>query len=171
MLVPAGNRGQSPSGDRCAGSGKVTGHSETAGIRELRAPSRHLGSLSLPAVHRGFALVGRRSRHMRPADSLSNPESYAIGFHDPKLTLRRPVSQDQGDPMHESEDGVFVLPLRPKNNDPCVLCRRVCPDVGEIQVQRDQDSAFGSRPDRYRRILRSRQAFIGNRIGLEPSTA
>jgi len=73
--------------------------------------------------------------------------------------------------MHESENGVFVLPFRPKNNDPGVLCRRVCPDVGEIQVQCDQDSAFGLTPHRNRRILRSRQAFIGNRIGLEPSTA
>jgi hypothetical protein len=71
--------------------------------------------------------------------------------------------------MHESEDGVLVLPLRTKNNDPGVLSRRVCPDVGEIQVQRDQDSAFGPRPDRYRRILRPRQAFIGNRVGFEPS--
>lgn len=73
--------------------------------------------------------------------------------------------------MHESEDGVFVLPLRPKNNDPGVVCRRVCPDVGEIQVQRDQDSAFGPKPGRYHRILRSRQPFIGNRIGVEPSIA
>jgi hypothetical protein len=108
---------------------------------------------------------------MRTTDSLSNPESYAIGFHDPKLTCRRSVSQDQGDPMHESENGEFVLPLRPKNNDPGVLCGRVCSDVGEIQVQREQDSAFAPRPDRYRRILRSRQAFIGNRIGFEPSAA
>jgi hypothetical protein len=70
--------------------------------------------------------------------------------------------------MHESEDGVFGLLLRPKNNDFGVLCRRVCPDVAEIQVQCDQDSPFGLRPDRYRRILRSRQAFIGNRAGFEP---
>ena len=66
---------------------------------------------------------------------------------------------------------MFVLPLRPKNSGSGVLCRRVCPDVGEIQVQCDQDSPFGSRPDRYRRILRSRQAFIGNGVGLEPSIA
>jgi hypothetical protein len=124
----------------------------------------------------GFVQVGLRPRitpfpSIRPASALSIPESYAIGFHDPKLTCRRSVSQDQSDPMHESENGVFVLPFRPKNNDPGVLCRRVCPDVGEIQVQCDQDSAFGSTPHRNRRILRSRQAFIGNRIGLEPSTA
>jgi hypothetical protein len=68
--------------------------------------------------------VIRRTRHIRPAGSLSNPESYAIGFHDPKLTCRCPVSQDQSDPMHESEDGVLVLPLRTKNNDPGVLSRR-----------------------------------------------
>jgi len=105
------------------------------------------------------------------AGSLSNPESYTIWFHDPKLTCRRSVSQDQSDPMRESEDGVFVLPPRPKNNDSGVLRRRVCPDVGEIQVQCDQDSAFGSRPDRYGRILRSRQALIGNRVGFEPSIA
>jgi len=94
-----------------------------------------------------------------------------IGFHDPELTCRRAVSQDQGDPMHESEDGVPVLPLRPKSNGPGVLCRRVCLNVGEIQVQCDQDPAFGLRPESYRRILRSRQAFIGNRVGLESSTA
>jgi hypothetical protein len=105
------------------------------------------------------------------ADSLSNPESYAIGFHDPKLACRRSVSQGQDDPMHQSEDGVFVLPLRPDNNDPGVVCRRVCPDVGEIQVQRDQDSAFGPTPGGYHRILRSRQAFIGNHNGFEPSIA
>ena len=117
---------------------------------------------------RQLSPVKPRSRHIRPAGSLSDPESYAIAFHDPKLTCRHAVSQDQGDPMHESEDGGFVLPLRPKNNDPGVVCRRVCPDVGEIQVQRDQDPAFRSRPDRYRRIVRTRQALIGNRIGFKP---
>ena len=65
---------------------------------------------------------------------------------------------------------MFVLPFRPNNDDPGILSRRVCPDVGEIQVQRDQHSPFGSRPDRDRGILRSRQAFVGNRIGYEPST-
>ena len=73
--------------------------------------------------------------------------------------------------MHESEDGVFVLLFRPKNNDPGVLCRRVCPEIREIQVKCDQDSAFGSRPDRNSRILRSRKVFIGHRVGFEPSSA
>jgi hypothetical protein len=108
---------------------------------------------------------------IRCTDPLSNSESYAIGFHDPKLTCWRSVSQDQSDPMHESEDGVFVLPLRPKNHDPGVLWRRVCADVGEIQVQCERDLAFDSRLGRYCRILRSGQALIGNRIGFEPSIA
>jgi hypothetical protein len=73
--------------------------------------------------------------------------------------------------MHKGEDGVFVLPLRPENNDPGVLWRRVCADIGEIQVQCDQDSAFDSRPGRYCGILRSGQALIGNCIGFEPSIA
>jgi len=50
-------------------------------------------------------------------------------------------------------------------------CRRVCPDFGEIQVQRDQDPALAWSLERYRRILRSCQPFIGNRVGLEPLAA
>ena len=115
--------------------------------------------------------VTRRSRRTRLTTSLSIPKSYAIGFHDPKLTLRRSVRQDQSDPIHESEDSVFVLLFRPKNDDPGVLCRRVCADVGEVQIQCNQDSAFGPTLVRYRRILRSREALIGNRVGVEPSAA
>ena len=81
--------------------------------------------------------VKRHSHHIRPAGALCIPESYSIRFNDPKLTGRFSVSQHQRDPVHESEDGVFILPHRPKDNDPCVLFRRVCPDVGEIQVQCD----------------------------------
>jgi hypothetical protein len=113
----------------------------------------------------------RRSLRVRVAGPLSNPESYAIAFHDPKLTFRNSVSQDQCDSMHESEDSVFVLPLRAENDDPVVLCRRVRADVGEIEVQCDQDSPFGSGPGGYRAIVRSRQEFIGNGVGFEPSIA
>ena len=55
------------------------------------------------------------------------------------------------------------------NDDPGALCRRVCPDVGEIQIQCNQDSAFGLTPVRDRKILRSRQALIGDRVSVEPS--
>ena len=122
-----------------------------------------LGKLAIPPAVRCLRI--------RPTDSLSNPESYAIGFHDPKLTCRRSVGQDQSDPMRESEDGVLVLPLRPKNNDPGILCGRVCPDIGEIQIQRCEDSVFVSRLGRYYGILSPHQALIGNCIGLEASTA
>ncbi len=73
--------------------------------------------------------------------------------------------------MYESEDGVFVLFLRAEDNNAGVLCRRVCTDVREVQVQRDQDSAFGSTPGGYRGIVGSRQALIGNRVCFEPSAA
>ena len=73
--------------------------------------------------------------------------------------------------MHEGHDRAFVLTLRPNDNDTGVLRRRVCPDVGEIQVQRDQDTALALSLERYRRILRSCQSFIGNRVGLEPLAA
>jgi hypothetical protein len=99
------------------------------------------------------------------------PKSYASRFHDLKLTRWGSVRQQQSNPTYESEDGVFVLPLRPKNDDSSVPYGRVCLDVREIQVQGEQDPALGSTPARYRRILRARQAFIGDRVGFEPSTA
>ncbi|SPF41941.1 hypothetical protein SBA4_2830006 [Candidatus Sulfopaludibacter sp. SbA4] len=148
-------------------SATVVGTAPSPAKRELRSACSEQSDRM--AVREG--LVGARRVTSGPAGSLSHPESYAIGFHDPEFTFRRSVGQDQGGPPYESEDGVFVMPLQPKNNNPGVLCRRVCPNVGEVQVQGDQDAAFGSRPDRNHRILGSRQAFIGNRIGLESSTA
>jgi hypothetical protein len=46
-------------------------------------------------------LATRPSLHIRPTDSLSNPESYTIWFNDPKLTCWCSVSQDQSNPMQQ----------------------------------------------------------------------
>jgi len=89
-----------------------------------------------------FNTAGKRpSRHIWPADSLSNPESYAIGFHDPELTCRRSVSQDQGDPMHESEDGVFVLPLDRRTMIPAYSAGGYA-----RMLAKSRSSAIGTRP-------------------------
>jgi len=73
--------------------------------------------------------------------------------------------------MYESEDGVFVLFLRAENNDAGILCRRLCTDVREVQVQRDQDPAVRSTLGGYHGIVSSRQALIGGRVCFEPSAA
>jgi hypothetical protein len=52
------------------------------------------GKLSSQDLDSRLTPVKRRSRHIPPTDSLSNPKSYAITFHDPKLTGRRSVRQD-----------------------------------------------------------------------------
>jgi hypothetical protein len=83
-----------------------------------------------------------------PTQILSRPEPNAIGFDDPEFTGWRPVSQNERDPMCKGEDRLFVLHLGPKNNDSRVLRGRVCADIGEIQVERDQYPSFGLRSGR-----------------------
>jgi hypothetical protein len=80
------------------------------------------------------ARVGGRSREtaFQLPEPLPVSESNAIRFYDPKFAGRWPVSERQGEPLHERENGSFVVNSGPKNNDSGVFARQVGPDVGKI---------------------------------------
>lgn len=103
--------------------------------------------------------------------ALADPESDSIRLYDPKLACRCSVGENKGGPLDESNDGVFILPLRPKNDDAGIICRRVCLNIGEIAVQCDERSPLSLGPCSDRRILCSGQSFIGNRVGFQPAVA
>lgn len=69
------------------------------------------------------------------------------------------------------DDGVLVLPFQSQDDDPCVLCRTICPDVAKIKVQCDQYAILLSRPVRNHRIVRSHEALISDGVGLKSSRA
>jgi len=78
-------------------SATVVGTAPSPAKRELRSACSEQSDRM--AVREG--LVGARRVTSGPAGSLSHPESYAIGFHDPEFTFRRSVGQDQGGPPYE----------------------------------------------------------------------
>jgi len=75
---------------------------------------------------------------------LSNPESDSIALHDPEFTLERPVGKDRDQPLDEAQNGLLVLVLRTNDDDPSLFRRWVRPDIGEVQIQRDQGPVLGT---------------------------
>jgi hypothetical protein len=101
---------------------------------------------------------------------LTSAESNAIGLHDPKLTGGRAIRQDQDDLTGKREDRCLVLTLGPNNNDAGILGRRVCLNVREIKVERNQNSSFALRFGCERRILASRQVLARDCVCLKPAS-
>lgn len=54
---------------------------------------------------------------------------------------------------------------------PALLVRRISPNVGEIQVQGDQDTTFPSYAFCDRCVVRASQRFVPNRLGVEARVA
>jgi len=98
------------------------------------------------------ACVERTSRVV----SLSHAEPNSIWFHDPELSRRCSVGQGKDEPLHQGQNGAFVLPLGPQDNNPCVLRRGIGPDVAEIQIQGDQYAIVRARSTRDHCIVCSR---------------
>ena len=149
---------------------KITG----AALDSVAAPIQG-SSPNLPAISSARAFSASASSSPRASMVISAPGVAPGNIRDrmllPFAHRDERAPHDSARCPQRSGVGRAPPPARGPNNDPGVLRWRVCPDVGEIQVQCDWDSAFGSRPDRYRRILRSCQALIGNRIGFEASIA
>ena len=59
------------------------------------------------------------------------------------------------------------MPLEPKDNDSGKIGRRICVNVGEIEIERHQHSAFKSRSGREHRILGSGQVLTPDGVGFE----
>jgi hypothetical protein len=64
-----------------------------------------------------------------------------------------------------------VLSLQPQDDNPCMRRGRLGLDIGEIQVQSDQDAPLCPDTSGNDRIVRFFQAFLGHGVRTEPRTA
>ena len=106
------------------------------------------------------AARGRLGQRMLCLDSwfVCAPHAHTPRLHDPELMFGPFRGQDRKNPddqlKHLSSAGL----CRSKHHDADILARRICPDVGEIEVEREEHArlSLARRPDRrktmYRRI-------------------
>jgi hypothetical protein len=98
-------------------------------------------------------------------------EAYAIALYDPLFGDWASTPQRGREPFYVSDDGCLVLGLEPQDDDPGVLIGRVRTDIGEVQVESEQDPAFAAHSRSNRRIVTTLQTLIPNGLGLETAPA
>ena len=87
---------------------------------------------------------------------MAAPETNTIVLNDPQLTCRASLLQHCREPSHIRNDSRCILRSKAKYDDTRVLIRRVRLNIREVQIEREENSAFGPRPPGNDRILRIR---------------
>ena len=77
--------------------------------------------------------------------SIGAPETHAVAFNDPQLTVRCSRGQESGNASHVFQDGRLVLRLEPQHDNAGIIAGRICLNIGEVQIQREQSSRLAAK--------------------------
>src|SRR3990172_3148036 len=78
----------------------------------------------------------------------SRPDSYPPFLNDPEMTFESLQGEYWHQSRHHLKDVWLVLMVQPQNDQPSVLLRWVCPNVGEVEIERHESPLFS--PDQRR---------------------
>ncbi len=91
----------------------------------------------------------------------------AVGFDDPELAFSGPVSEYRQKALQDRDKHGLVLGTGPEDYNSRVGPRRISLDVGEIQIQGNQDSVFRTAAIEEHRIVRSRKLLVSHSCRFE----
>lgn len=103
--------------------------------------------------------------------SVGAPETHAVAFNDPQLTVRCSRGQESGNASHVFQDGRLALRLEPQHDDAVIIAGRICLNIGEVQIQSEQSSRFAAKPVRDALVFGTRQTLVPDGFSVETNVA
>jgi hypothetical protein len=95
------------------------------------------------------------------------PEAYAITLYDPQFAIWASLLQRGHNPSYVRDHACFVLAFEAQHDDAGLLIGRVCTNVGKVQIQSQQDSAFAPYSRSNPLVVRTHQALVPNGFGVQ----
>ncbi len=112
----------------------------------------------------GLTLPAVAGRGLNEGLGVAVADANALLINDPQLPLHALRSCEAQSSQHKGFDCLEGLLRGPEHPDSWVRPRWVGPDVREIQIERDQDSAFCGAGMKHRVVRGAGQSFFGDSV-------